>query len=159
MGLCLSCLYSNEALLQKQLEKSDKNIKCFSFCNYECLAKIVHVYDGDTVHLVIPQENTKTLIKLKARLYGIDTPEMRIQEQKESAIKFFSSIGHLIPCTHCSQHCLEYTHRNPPNVDNKQSLIDWVYNFHNEVNVRLGKPYYSKQKLKNKYDEVAFCKS
>ena len=87
MGLCLSCLYSNEALLQKQLEKSDKNIKCFSFCNYECLAKIVHVYDGDTVHLVIPQENTKTLIKLKARLYGIDTPEMRIPEQKERAIK------------------------------------------------------------------------
>ena len=80
-------------------------------------------------------------------------------KQKESAIKFFSSIGHLIPCTHCSQHCLEYTHRNPPNVDNKQSLIDWVYNFHNEVNVRLGKPYYSKQELKNKYDEVAFCKS
>lgn len=80
-------------------------------------------------------------------------------EQRNSAIKFFSSIGHLIPCTHCSQHCLEYTQKNPPNVDSKQSLIDWVYNFHNEVNKRLGKPHYSKQELKNKYDEVAFCRS
>tara|TARA_Y100000389_G_scaffold190797_1_gene216055 strand:+ start:3262 stop:3642 length:381 start_codon:yes stop_codon:yes gene_type:complete len=80
-------------------------------------------------------------------------------DKKNSAIKFFSSIGHLIPCTHCSKHCLEYTQRNPPNVSNKQTLIDWVYNFHNEVNKRLGKPHYSKQELKNKYDEVAFCKS
>ena len=87
MGLCLSCVYTKDILLQQELERSDKKIEYFSFNNYESLAKIVHVYDGDTVHLVLPLPETYKLVKIKARLYGIDTPEMRIQEQKESALK------------------------------------------------------------------------
>lgn len=87
MGLCFSCLYTKEVLLHKQLEKSDKKIDFFSFDSYECSAKVVHIYDGDTVHLVLHQQETEKLIKIKARLYGIDTPEMRIPEQKEKAIK------------------------------------------------------------------------
>ena len=87
MGLCLSCLYNKEVLLRKNLEKSDKKTDYFSFCKYECLAKVVHIYDGDTVHLVLPLPHTNRLRKVKARLYGIDTPEMRIQEQKDSAMK------------------------------------------------------------------------
>lgn len=77
--------------------------------------------------------------------------------QKKSATNFYSSMGHLIPCEHCSQHCLEYTTKNPPNVQNKQSLINWVYNFHNAVNQRLGKPIFPKNKLDEKYEDVAFC--
>ena len=87
MGLCLSCLYTKDMLLHKKLERSDKTVEYFSFHNYECLAKVVHVYDGDTVHLVLPQQETDKLIKIKARLYGIDTPEMRVPEQKERALK------------------------------------------------------------------------
>ena len=87
MGLCLSCLYTKDLLLHEQLEKSDKTVEYFSFRNYECLAKVVHIYDGDTVHLVLPLPDTHKLVKIKARLYGIDTPEMRISEQKESALK------------------------------------------------------------------------
>ncbi len=79
--------------------------------------------------------------------------------EKQSARNFFSSIGNLIPCSHCSQHCLEYTKNNPPQVQNKESLINWVFNFHNSVNQRLGKPYYSRQQLNDKYEQVAFCKS
>tara|TARA_Y100000591_G_C21695610_1_gene625500 strand:- start:27 stop:422 length:396 start_codon:yes stop_codon:yes gene_type:complete len=79
--------------------------------------------------------------------------------EKQSAMKFFTSIGHLIPCTHCSQHCLDYTKSNPPQVQNKESLINWVYNFHNAVNQRLGKPQYPRDKLDKKYDDVAFCQS
>ena len=79
--------------------------------------------------------------------------------EKQSAKHFFSSIGNLIPCSHCSQHCLDYTAKNPPQVQNKESLINWVYNFHNSVNQRLGKPHFSKQQLNDKYEQVAFCKS
>lgn len=86
-------------------------------------------------------------------------PENPSVIEKQSAKNFYSSIGNLIPCTHCSQHCLEYTKRNPPQVQNKQSLINWVYNFHNEVNKRLGKPIYPKHELDSKYNEVAFCQS
>lgn len=79
--------------------------------------------------------------------------------QKQSAMNFFSSIGYLIPCSHCSQHCLEYTRNNPPQVRSKQELVNWVYIFHNEVNKRLGKPIYSKAQLYNKYESSAFCQS
>tara|TARA_Y100000389_G_C17106475_1_gene338525 strand:+ start:157 stop:555 length:399 start_codon:yes stop_codon:yes gene_type:complete len=79
--------------------------------------------------------------------------------EKQSATNFFSSVGHLIPCKHCSQHCIEYTRHHPPQIQNKESLINWVYTFHNEVNKRLGKPHYSKQQLDQKYDNVAFCRS
>ena len=87
MGLCLSCIYTKQILLYSELEKSNKKTEYFSFNKYECLAKVVHVYDGDTVHLVLPLPETNKLVKIKTRLYGIDTPEMRIHQQKENALK------------------------------------------------------------------------
>lgn len=79
--------------------------------------------------------------------------------EKQSAHNFYTSIGILIPCKECSQHCLDYVKSNPPHVQSKNNLIDWVYTFHNEVNIRLGKPHYSKQDLLNKYEDVSFCNS
>lgn len=86
MGLCVSCFISEDKLLDS-IKNSDTKIKSFSFDGYYTIGKVVHVYDGDSVHFVIPSIGTGELIKIKTRLYGIDTPEMRIAEQKESAIK------------------------------------------------------------------------
>ena len=79
--------------------------------------------------------------------------------EKQAASNFYNSIGILIPCKECSNHCLQYIRSNPPNVNSKDELIDWVYNFHNEVNKRLGKQYYSKEDLLSRYENVAFCNS
>ena len=83
-----------------------------------------------------------------------DTPSL---QHKQSAFNFFSSIGLLIPCTNCSMHCKEYIYNNQPNVNSKNDLIMWVFNFHNEVNKRLNKSQYSINDLYNKYDKSAFC--
>ena len=66
---------------------SDCNIPKFSLNGLSCWGKIVYVYDGDTVHIVINFNNSLT--KFNCRLYGIDTKEMTStnQSDKESAIK------------------------------------------------------------------------
>ena len=56
----------------------------FSFEKIETVADVVKVYDGDTVHIVIHYKGE--YIKLKTRLDGIDTPELRIAEQKEAGL-------------------------------------------------------------------------
>ena len=89
---CLFCKEVNayEPYIDNDLYDADKDIKLFSFNEYECYAKIVYVYDGDTVHIVIPFPpqwgGGGKLVKIKTRLNGIDTPELRIAEQKERGL-------------------------------------------------------------------------
>jgi hypothetical protein len=79
--------------------------------------------------------------------------------EKQAAFNFYTSLAPLIPCKTCSQHCLEYVRTHPPTLNSKDNLIDWVFNFHNEVNKRLGKRMYTKRELFERYENVAFCNS
>lgn len=56
----------------------------FNIENTTKMCKVVDVYDGDTVTIIFEFENK--YYKTKCRLYGIDTPELRNKETKESAI-------------------------------------------------------------------------
>ena len=49
---------------------------------YTYRAKIIGVYDGDTVTALV-QLGFNVTIELKLRLYGIDTPEVRGKNKKE----------------------------------------------------------------------------
>lgn len=53
----------------------------FSFEGQEIECKVVSVYDGDTVKVVFPLNNT--LYKWNCRLTGIDTPEIRTRCKPE----------------------------------------------------------------------------
>lgn len=53
-----------------------KDVQLFSFDGVNALAKVVRVVDGDTVHIIM--EYHGTIIRLLARLSGIDTPEMHV---------------------------------------------------------------------------------
>lgn len=63
----------------------DKSVPLFSFKGILTDAKVVSIYDGDTCQCVFVYE--KRFIRLKVRLNGIDTPELRNPEQKESALQ------------------------------------------------------------------------
>tara|TARA_B100001059_G_scaffold43291_1_gene35252 strand:- start:39 stop:554 length:516 start_codon:yes stop_codon:yes gene_type:complete len=62
-------------------EKVDKKVKKFTFEDEVKLAKCVHVYDGDTVHLVFPVQGI--LYRWSCRLSGVDTPELRTRNKQE----------------------------------------------------------------------------
>ena len=59
----------------------------FTFAGLASWGRVVDVYDGDTLKIVMPYN--KTMWKFNIRLYGIDTSEMtsKLQENKERAIR------------------------------------------------------------------------
>jgi endonuclease YncB( thermonuclease family) len=63
------------------LEISSVLTPVFSLNGHKCKAKVVYVYDGDTVHLVI--EVFGTLYKWKCRIAHIDTPELKTKDLHE----------------------------------------------------------------------------
>ena len=77
----------NNTSEMNSLSCSDCNVPEFSLNGLSCWGKIVYVYDGDTVHIVINFNNSLT--KFNCRLYGIDTKEMKSTNpaDKELAIK------------------------------------------------------------------------
>lgn len=62
------------------------------------------------------------------------------EDEKKAATNFFSSLPYMLPCEVCSKHCYNYIKDNPPNVKDTDTLSRWLVDFHNKVNIRLGKP-------------------
>ena len=58
-----------------------KDAPLFSLEGQELKAKVVSVYDGDTVKCVFPLKDT--LYKWNCRLSGVDTPELRTRNKTE----------------------------------------------------------------------------
>ena len=52
-----------------------KSCPLFSFNGLTTFGKVISIYDGDTIDIVITANNT--LFHFKARLYGYDSPEMK----------------------------------------------------------------------------------
>ena len=61
----------------------DNKISLFSLEGQEHRAKVVDVYDGDTIKCVFPIHNT--LYRWNCRLSGVDTPELRTRCKIEKA--------------------------------------------------------------------------
>jgi micrococcal nuclease len=89
MGNCisLSTMLARHSIIDSKLENADKSVPLFDFDGYTSRGKVVYIYDGDTVHIVLPLRDSDKLIRIKARLSGIDTPELRVAEQKEKALE------------------------------------------------------------------------
>ena len=57
---------------------------CRSFVPDLRMAKVVKVYDGDTIHLgYLDHQGRPT--RISCRIYGIDTPELRTSDENEKA--------------------------------------------------------------------------
>jgi len=64
-------------------EKVSDSVPEFSFNEQTKKAKVVSVYDGDTVKVVFPLQ--EKLYKWNCRIAGIDTPELRTRNKIEKA--------------------------------------------------------------------------
>lgn len=77
------------------LEDSKYNTKTekFSLNGYKTFGKCVHVYDGDTVHIILRLPNSDACCKWIVRMMGIDTPEMKsknaVEKQKAKEAQAF----------------------------------------------------------------------
>lgn len=63
------------------LNKADNNIPLFSLDGTQFKAKVVNVYDGDTIKVVIIFNNKLT--RFNIRMSGYDSPELRTKDEEE----------------------------------------------------------------------------
>jgi endonuclease YncB( thermonuclease family) len=68
------------------LESATSSVPFFTLKGHKCLAKVVHVYDGDTVHLVF--EFLGQLFKWHTRIAHVDTPELRTKNLEEKKLGY-----------------------------------------------------------------------
>ena len=69
-------------------------------------------------------------------------PDHPTKEEQEDYLRFFSSVGPVLPCKICRPHYHEYlqTHPLQKALTSKDALVSYFFHFHNHVNQRLGKP-------------------
>jgi len=69
-----NCLHKRQIL--NQLRNATNDVKLSTLDGESYICKVVYVYDGDTVHIVISQNGN--LVKYICRLSNIDTPELKV---------------------------------------------------------------------------------
>jgi FAD-linked sulfhydryl oxidase len=56
-----------------------------------------------------------------------------------------------LPCNICKNHAEQYIEHNPLTLNSSQELQEWVWEFHNAVNFRLGKKLISFERYQYNY--------
>jgi len=69
---------------------------------------------------------------------AIEYPPVPIKTNAEIAFKRIWDFVSRLPCHECRYHALRYTLIKPPDFANSEALQHWVWEFHNDVNRRLG---------------------
>jgi endonuclease YncB( thermonuclease family) len=64
-----------------------KNVRKFSLQGLEFDARVVSVYDGDTITVIFKMNPYSEYYKWNCRLIGIDTPELKTGNHKEEGIR------------------------------------------------------------------------
>lgn len=74
--------------------------------------------------------------------FSLAYPDKPTPRHKSAARAFFGSLPMLLPCAGCRRHYEAYykRHFNNASVESRDKLVRWVYDLHEEVNRRLGKP-------------------
>jgi len=84
-------------------------------------------------------------------------PDEPSYSEKKAAKEWFNALPYLLPCTVCREHFREVVLAMPVEtwLDNRKSLISWVWQVHNKVNERLGKPGVTEAEFYKRYQEMA----
>ena len=76
-----------------------------------------------------------------------------LPESAKSLEKLKNCLQNLcLPCQACQSHYDEYLSENPASlIGTRTEAFDWIFNLHNEVNTRLGKPRVERKELIQRY--------
>jgi len=84
-------------------------------------------------------------------------PDDPTYSEKRAAKDLFNALAQLLPCPVCRSHYKETIQKIPVEtwLDNRKSLIEWVWMVHNAVNERLGRPPITQTDFFKRYAEMA----
>ena len=81
-------------------------------------------------------------------------PENPTEQDKQNVKNFFRLLQSLLPCTTCTKHYIQNLQNFPLTDDvlsNKQKIIKWAVDLHNQVNKQTGKNIFDINEIYNKY--------
>lgn len=112
-------------------DKIDDNVKEFGFDGETKEAKVVSVYDGDTVKVVFPV--LRKIYKFNCRINGVDTPEIRTRDkdEKEYGLKVRDELRKKILNKVVDIHCGDFDKYGRLLIDiqcknDKENISQWL---------------------------------
>lgn len=105
----------------------------------------------------LPPEIWGPMFWATMHILSLAYPEEPTYSEKRAAKDFFNALAHLLPCPVCRSHYKETLQKLPVEtwLDNRKSLVEWVWMVHNDVNQRLGKPTITQTEFFRRYTEMA----
>ena len=91
----------------------------------------------------------------------LNYPSNPTDTDKKIYANFFNSLKLIIPCEQCRKHYIEHLEKKPVEyfLDNKDKLVKWLIDIHNEVNRLLNKKIYSYDEALQIYKDIYVNKS
>jgi len=104
----------------------------------------------------LPPEIWGPMFWATMHILSLAYPEEPTYSEKRAAKELFNALAHLLPCPVCRNHYKETLQKLPVEtwLDNRKSLVEWVWMVHNDVNQRLGKPTITQTEFFRRYTEM-----
>lgn len=83
--------------------------------------------------------------------YSLNYPVIPSESDKARALAYYQSIPSYISCSNCASHFAQLLAENPPVTDSRASLAEWMFDIHNLVNARIGKPQFTQEQFIRAY--------
>jgi hypothetical protein len=80
-----------------------------------------------------------TILHSAAEKIGLPQHKRLPQEEMRLWTNLFTSLRYSLPCPLCKKHFTSYHSANPIQTFTRDSIRIWLYNLHNDINIRLGK--------------------
>ena len=105
----------------------------------------------------IPPEVWGPMFWSTLHIVSLAYPAEPSYSEKRAAKEFFNALAFLLPCPVCREHFKEVLQGMPIDswLDNRNSLIEWVWSAHNRVNAKLGKREITQAEFYQRYQEMA----
>ena len=101
---------------------------------------------------------------LAEQSYKLTSPE-HSKYAKQQWVYLFDDLPKIIPCPDCQDHATQWIKAHPvsaiKNVEDKDVygwLVLWIYEFHEAVNLRLGKPSFPLENVRPTFGSVGIRK-
>ena len=75
-------------------------------------------------------------------------------QDEENMNQYLYGIANNLPCEDCQYHFKNLLQQYPPDLSSSCALTNWLYEAHNMVNARLGKPQFTIKQFQQKYADA-----
>ncbi|KJE97794.1 FAD dependent sulfhydryl oxidase Erv2 [Capsaspora owczarzaki ATCC 30864] len=109
-------------------------------------ASIMAPMGNQTLRAELGRAGWTTLHVMAARF-----PEEPSQDEQDAFVAYIHLFGMLYPCGDCAREFRKLVQAHPPSVGSRDQAMQWFCEIHNHVNVRLNKPIFPCEKVRDRW--------